>query len=310
MGRPFAAFGLAAGLYLFLTLALTWPLALHMGSRVPNDLGDSLLNMFLLAWDARVVPFSAQWWSLPQFYPIPGVMAFSEHLLGLSVITTPVIAATGSVLAAYNVAFLLSFFLSAITAHLLCFELTRRHDLAVVGALAYAFAPYRMSQFAHLQVLSAYWIPLALYALHRYLRAPRWRWAVLFVTSWLMQALACGYYLFYLSVLVGLWIAWFAIGRLRALDLGRLLAAWAVAIAALVPMAMGYVKYQSAYGLRRWPYEIQAFSADIASLLTAPQNLRLWGWLQIVQRPESELFPGLVLLLTIVAGAALAGAAA
>lgn len=97
---------------------------------------------------------------------------------------------------------------------------------------------------------------------------------------------------------------------MRARDLGRLLAAWAVAIAALIPMAMGYVQYQSAYGLRRWPYEIEAFSADIASLLTAPPNLRLWGWLQAVQRPESELFPGLVLPVTIIAGAALAWTAA
>ena len=52
------AFGLAAGLYLLLTIALTWPLLLHPGSRVPNDLGDSLLNMFLLAWDAHEVPFT------------------------------------------------------------------------------------------------------------------------------------------------------------------------------------------------------------------------------------------------------------
>ena len=56
--RPLVAFGLAAGLYFLLTVALTWPLLLHPGSRVPNDLGDSLLNMFLLAWNARVLPFT------------------------------------------------------------------------------------------------------------------------------------------------------------------------------------------------------------------------------------------------------------
>ena len=70
--RSRLAFGLAAGLYLLLTIALTWPLLLHPGSRVPNDLGDSLLNMFLLAWNAHEVPFTPQWWNLPQFFPIPG----------------------------------------------------------------------------------------------------------------------------------------------------------------------------------------------------------------------------------------------
>ena len=40
-------------------------------------------------------------------------MAFSEHLLGLSVITTPVILVSGNPLLAYNAAFFLSFPFSA-----------------------------------------------------------------------------------------------------------------------------------------------------------------------------------------------------
>ena len=231
MSRPRVAFGLAAALYFLLTVALTWPLVLHPGSRVPNDLGDSLLNMFLLAWDAREVPFTAHWWNLPQFYPIPGTMAFSEHLLGLSVIATPIIAATGNVLLSYNVAFFLSFPLCAIGAHLLTYQITRRHDLALVAGLAYGFAPYRMAQFAHIQVLSSYWMPFSLLGLHLFVQQPRWRYLALFAAAWYLQALACGYYLFYLSVLVGLWLLWFAVGRIRWADFGRLVLAWGIAIA-------------------------------------------------------------------------------
>ena len=252
--------------------------------------------MFLLAWDARELPFTAHWWNLPQFYPIPGTMAFSEHLLGLSVITTPIIAATGNVLLAYNVAFFLSFPLCAIGAHLLTYQITRRHDLALVAGLAYGFAPYRMAQFAHIQVLSSYWMPFSLLGLHLFVQQPRWRYLVLFAAAWYLQALACGYYLFYLSVLVGLWLLWFAVGRIRWADFGRLVLAWGVAVAALVPVAYGYLKYQGAYGLRRWPDEIQSFSADVASVLTASGNLRLWGWLQTIDRPESSLFPGLAMI--------------
>ena len=306
MRRSRVAFALAATLYCLLTIALTWPLVLHPGSRVPNDLGDSLLNMFLLAWNAREVPFSAGWWNLPQFFPAPGVMAFSEHLLGLSLIGTPVIVATGNVLLAYNVAFFLSFPLCAVGAHLLTWQLTRRHDLALVAGLAYAFAPYRMAQLAHIQVLSSYWMPFSLLGLHLFAAEPRWRHAALFAGSWYLQALACGYYLFYLSVLVGLWLVWFALARIRWQDMAKLLAGWGVAIAALIPVALGYVKYQQVYGLRRWPEEIEAFSADIASVLTAPGNLRLWGWLNIIDRPESSLFPGATLVILLIAGIVLA----
>ena len=310
MRRPFVAVGLAAGLYFLLTIALTWPLIRHAGSAVPNDLGDSLLNTFLLDWNSHVLPFTEKWWNLPQFYPVQGATAFSEHLLGLSLLATPVILATGNALLGYNVAFLLSFPLCALAAHLLCYHLTRRHDAGLIAGLAFGFAPYRMAQFAHVQVLSAYWIPLGLLGLHLFIKNPRWRWAILFAASWYLQALANGYYLFYFSVLVGLWVLWFAVGRSRWLDLAKLLAVWAVAAFALMPMALGYWKWQHAYGFRRWPGEIQSFSGDVASLLTAPPNLRLWGWLSIVKRPESEFFPGLTLALVIAAGLVLAWSAA
>lgn len=310
MRRLPVALALAAGFYLLLTVALTWPLALHFGDRVPNDLGDSLLNVFLMSWNARETPLTQAWWNLPMFHPIPGVMAFSEHLLGQAIFTTPIIAATDNPLLAYNVAFFVSFPLCALGAHLLGYEITRRHDLALVAGVAYGFAAYRMSQLAHIQVLSAYWIPLALLGLHRFVRTRRRRWAVLFAVSWLMQALACGYYLFYLSVLIGLWLLWFALGRLRWAELGFLLAAWAAAMLALAPVALGYLKFQRAYGLRRWPDEIESFSADVASILKAPANLRLWGWLNAVERPESDLFPGAGILLVIAAGVAVAWVAA
>lgn len=310
MRRLPVALVLAAGFYLLLTVALTWPLALHFGDRVPNDLGDSLLNVFLMSWNARETPLTDDWWNLPMFHPIPGVMAFSEHLLGLAIFTTPIIAATDNPLLAYNVAFFVSFPLCALGAHLLGYEITRRHDAALVVGVAYGFAAYRMSQLAHIQVLSAYWIPFALLGLHRFLRTRRRRWAVLFAVSWLMQALACGYYLFYLSVLIGLWLLWFAVGRIRWAALGVLAAAWGAAILALLPVALGYLRYQHAYGLRRWPDEIESFSADAASILKAPANLRLWGWMNAVERPESDLFPGAAILVVIAAGAALAWGAA
>ena len=310
MRRPLAAFGLAAGFYFVLTLALTWPLALTPGSVVPNDPGDSLLNTFLLAWNARVLPFTEHWWNLPQFYPVPGVTAFSEHLLGLSVLASPVIWATGNALLGYNVAFFLSFPFCALAAHALCYELTRRHDAGFIAGIAFGFAPYRMSQLAHVQVLSAYWIPLVLLGLHLFVRQGRWRWAVLFALSWWLQALANGYYLFFLSVLVGLWLIWFVVATRRWLVLAKILVAWSLAALAFVPLALGYLKWQSAYGLRRWPDEIQAFSPDVASLLSASRNLRLWGSLNVVDRPESQLFPGVTLVLMIAAGVVLAWSAA
>lgn len=303
MGR-LVAFGLAAVLYTALTTALTWPLALSPGRSVPNDLGDPLLNTYLLAWNARTLPLTERWWSVPQFYPQRGVTAYSEHLLGLSPLTTPVIWLTGNPLLAYNTAFFLSFVLCGLSAHVLAYVLTRRHDVGLLAGLAFAFAPYRMSQIAHLPVLSAYWMPLSLVGLHLYFADWRARWLVLFGVAWLMQALSCGYYLFYLSALIGLWLLWFVIGRERWSAVLRVMAVGMLAGLAMAPIASGYVTYQRAAGLRRSPDEIEAFSADIASVLKAPDSLWVWGWLDVVDRPESALFPGLTVVLLVLVGSA------
>jgi hypothetical protein len=296
----------AAALYVLLATVLTWPLVLHLGDRVPNDLGDPLLNAWIVAWNARSIPLTERWWNAPQFFPIEGTMAFSEHLLGLWPLTTPVIKMTRNPLLAYNLAFLLSFPLCALAGHALGWSLTRRHDAALVAGLAFGFAPYRAAQLAHVQVLSAYWMPLAFVGLHEYFRDRRLRWLALFGGAWLMQALTCGYYFFYLSVLVGLWLIWFVADRERWPHVARVLGVWVAAALALAPVFYGYWTYQRAYGFRRWPDEIAAFSADVASVLKAPDNLRFWSWLDVFDRPEAAIFPGLTVIVLIAAGLAVA----
>src|SRR5688572_470414 len=295
----------AAAVLAVLTCVYTWPLIGQVGSSVPHDRGDPLLVTWILWWSTHTTPLTAAWWNAPAFHPSPGVFAFSENLLGLAPISAPVIAITKSPLAGYNVAFLLSYLLSGLGAYMLAFVLTRRHDASFVSAVAFAFAPYRLSHTQHLQLLSSYWMPVAIAALHLFVAAPKWRWAALFAASWVMQALACGYYLFFLSIFVLLWLAWFAPGRLSIRDAARLGTAWAIAIGVLAPVLLGYRSIHAAYGFRRSPVELVNYSADIAGVLAASPDSLLWSWLRFSEGAESEIFPGLTIVLLLVAGLAM-----
>ena len=294
---------LAAAALAALTCAYTWPLAAHAGSVVPHDKGDPLLVTWILWWGAHTVPLTAAWWNAPAFYPSTGVLAFSENLLGLAPITAPIIAVTHAPLVAYNTAFLLSYLLSGLGAYLLAFVLTRRHDAAFVAAAAFAFAPYRLSHTQHLQLLSSYWMPVAIAALHLYITAPRWRWAALFAASWLLQALACGYYFFFLTIFVLLWLAWFAAGHLTRREWTRLLVTWFAAACLLAPVLLGYRSIHAFYGFKRSPVEIVNYSADVAGLWSVSPDSLLWGaTLRTGAGAESEIFPGLTLVLLLIAG--------
>lgn len=288
--KPWAA----AALYSGLTLLLAAPLLAHFGSAFPHDAADPALNEWILWWSTKHVPLTSAWWNAPMFYPATSVFAFSELLVGLLPITIPVQAATGSPLVAYNAAFLLSFPLCALAMYALAFELTRRRGAALVAGLAFAFAPYRMAQLSHLQVLAYYGAPLALVGLHRFTRTGERRWLALFGGAWLLQSLSNGYALFHVAVLIGLWILWFARTRTLALPI---IAAWAIASLPLAPILLEYNAVHSALHFSRSINEIRGFGLDLTDFVTASPDLALWGRVLSLPQPERAVFPGATLLL-------------
>lgn len=290
--------------YCGLTVVLTYPLILSMGSVLPNDAGDPALNTWILWWNTQTVPFTSAWWNAPAFYPAPGVLTFSENLLGLSLISTPLSWLGLGPQAAYNVVFLLTFPLSAIGAYLLTFELTERRDAAFIAGLLFGFAPYRIAHLPQIQSLASFPMPFALLGLHRYLRDPRPKWLALFAGGWFLQGLCNGYYLLFFSVFAGMWILWFASPWLRPRQFVAIGVAWLVAAVPMLPLLLHYRNVHAAFGFTRDFGTIRSFGADVAGLLFAAHHLALWGSLDVFSRAEGELFPGLTITLLVLAGVA------
>ena len=297
---------LAGAGYGLITFVLAFPLVRDIAGVLPNDLGDPVLNTWILWHNATTLPFTEAWWSPAVFYPAPDVLAYSEHLFGLSLLSTPVYWATGSPVVAYNVAFLLTFPLSGLAAYLLVFELTRRRDAAWLAGLAFAFAPYRMAHLAHVQVLASYWMPLGLFALHRYYRGAGRRWLLLFGVATLMNGLTNGYYLLFYPLLVLFWVLWFTPSEGWWRKTAAVAASGALACALLVPTLLHYQRAHDAIGLGRFPEEIRSFSADAAGLLSGPARSVVWSFSENIGQPEGTLFPGVTVVALV--GLALWGA--
>jgi len=256
---------LAFLVYCALTIALTYPLILQLGSVFPHDAGDPVLNTWILWWNAHAVPYTTSWWNAPFFSPVSGALAFSEHLLGLSVFATPIQWLGFSPAVAYNVVLLLTFPLCSIGAYLLVREFSQREDAAFIAGLVFGFAPYRIAQLAHIQVLAAWAMPFALLGLHRYVRDPRVRWLVLFGASWCLQALSNGYYLLFFGLVVGLWILWFAPPWRNRKTSAAIAAAWAIASLPLIPLLWQYQVIHQRFRFARDFGTMVFFGADVMS---------------------------------------------
>jgi hypothetical protein len=301
--QPFFAYALT--FYTMLACVLTYPLIWRLTSAVPHDLGDPLMSTSILWWNAHALPFTEHWWNGFAFYPAPGMLAFSDHRLGESLLATPLQWLGASPVTAYNLTLLAMFPLSAMAAHWLGFVLTRRHDAAAIAGLSFGFCPYRFAHLPHLELLAAFGMPAALAALHRYVDTHRRRWLVVFAVSLVLQGLCSSYYLVFFSILLGLWLLWFT-RRDDARSFVGILIAAACALVVLLPVILGYSRIHAYYGLARSFNEILTLSADVTSYLTAHTTSLLWGWTAKWAKPEGELFPGATVGLLAVAGAVLA----
>lgn len=291
-------------IYVALTVFLGRDVLANLATGIANDAGDPLFTAAILHWNARVLPLSHAWWQFPIFYPTPDTLAFSEHLLGLGVIATPISWITGNANVTYNVVTLLTFPLCAAAMFALVHRLTGSTAGAFVAGLAFAFSPYRISQLPHVQMLAAFWAPLALLGLHAYLASGKRRWLAVYGATWVLQAASNGYSLFFFSILIALWVAWFVLGQRRWRAIVEIAAATLVAVLPLVPVLFTYVTVHARHGFTRSVEEIEFFSADLAATLCAPPKLAFWGWLQSACRPEGELFPGAAVFLLAVLGVA------
>jgi hypothetical protein len=307
-----ASHALAA--YLAISIAATWPLVRGLGRDVAWDLGDSVLNMWILAWDCEQIrailggDFSrfATFFDANIFHPAPLTLAYSEHLIPQALQVFPVYLVSANPILCYNLVFLSTFVLSGLGMYLLVRELTGHALAGFVAGLLFAFAPYRLPQSSHVQVLSSQWMPFVFYGLTRYFETRRVRALAGASVALVAQNLSCGYYLLYFSpfgAAYAMWEVWRR-GLMRDRRTWIELCGAGVFVAvATAPFLLPYAELRDEVWGGRTIAEVSRFSADVYSYATAFSGQRIWGnLLHAYPKAEGELFPGAVPLLLALIG--------
>jgi hypothetical protein len=296
-----------------LTAVMTYPQILHMRDAV-NDEGDPLLNTWALAWVAHELPIApAHLFDANIFYPERHTLAFSEALLVPGIIVAPLFWAGVGRILIYNVAFLGAMILSGLGTVLLVAELTGRRGPALVAGIIFAFLPFRIDHYPHLQLQQTEWIPLALWSLHRLMRTALWRDAItlgILTACQLLSSLYFGIFLVpYLGVIAVMLLVTGAEGlphtawNRRALTprIVALAAAGIVCLAIVAPVGRGYLAARRVVG-ERSAEEVTGGSARWRNYLSAPSVNAVYGrWSEVFGGSERRLFPGFVAIALAIA---------
>ncbi len=170
---------------LLLAILTSWPLVLHMGSRIAPDLGDPVRTAWEIAWVGHAMLHDPlHIFSSNAFYPHPFSLAFSDSLLGYG---PAAFFGSGTIaaLVRYNLLFLWAWSLCFVGAYMLARELGLRRIGAAAAGLAFAYAPYRVTEAGHLHVISSGGFVLAMFLLLRgYRRDSR----KMVLAGWLLSA--------------------------------------------------------------------------------------------------------------------------
>ena len=269
--RPSAREALAVvGAFGIVAVATTWPLVLRLGDALPVSRNDPLLNALLLAWDAdRLLHGLQGWWNLPIFHPYTYGLAFSENLLGIALFTAPIQWLTGNPVVTYNLAYLASYVLAGGGMYLLASSLTGSRPAAAVAGVLFVFVPFRAQEAGHLQSLMYGWMPIGLWALHRYFATGHRTALAGFAAAFLLAGLSNGHFFYFFAAVVVIVAGLELIFRVRSRPrmLIELPAAAAIMFAAVLPVMLGYLAARDLYGMQRSRQEVISYAANSVAWL-------------------------------------------
>jgi len=291
----------AVVLYAALTVALTWPLLTQL--RIV-DPGDSAFFAWEIGWELHAL--KTDWASLPHaniFHPLRYTLGMDEPVLGTTLLVLPFALFTDDAVLLFNLARLLTFFLSALAAWALARELGCSQGTALFAGAAFAFSPIRTDQIAHLSTLGTQWLPLLLLFIHRFARTGLWGDALLAALFFVLETLACGYHgLIALAVVppLALVLLW---GRWRHLP--RAVVSAAAAGLLLLPLFALHRTALEPERYARGEEETVFFSASLESFLATTSWNRIYGDLTEPFRAvgPNNLFPGVVVPGLVLLGA-------
>jgi hypothetical protein len=303
-----------------LALLTTWPLVLHMSTRIEPDLGDPVRTAWEIAWVGHALLHSPlHVFDSNAFYPHPLSLAFSDSLLGYGP-TAFFGSGTVAALVRYNLLFLFAWSLCFIGAWFLARELGAGRIGAAVAGAAFAYAPYRVTEAGHLHVISSGGVALSLFLLLRgYRRSSRG----LLIAGWLVAAwqMSLGFTLglqfaYMLAIFAVIAVVWWWRAEKRPALPRNLVAITCIGIALCgvvsVYQARPFLKVASEYPTaKRTLKEVENYSSNPWAWLSASSENRVWGGAtagareHVHSKNEDVFFPGgLIAVLALIGLAA------
>jgi hypothetical protein len=189
--------------YIALSLAFCHPLVLHLSTDVAGRYVDTRVFQWNNWWVKHALLDRLDLdYTRYLYYPSGASLVTHNMNWVSSLLTVPLDLAFGP-LVAYNLSFLLTFFLTGYTTYLLVRRLAGHRGAAFLAGLVFAFAPYHVSgNFdGQMNLANVQWIPLCVLFLLRIVDHRRWQDAIAAGVFGALASLDCWFF----AIFLGMW---------------------------------------------------------------------------------------------------------
>jgi len=293
------------GIFVVLAVIHTWPLAYAPGRLSRNDVADTVLHEWILAWVAhQLVTNPLHLFDANIFYPERYTLAYSDHLIVQSLMGAPLTWAGFSPVFVHNVVLIAGYALTGWTTAYVLTRWTGSRAAGVLSGSLVAFSAFTLTRLPQIQDLHFEFFPLVLLALDRLLVNSRMRDALALAGWYVLQSLTGTYLMVFTAIsIVAATLArpreWLG-GRFAAVAPKAAVAA-AIAIAVLTPFLLPYLVVSREAGLSRSLAETARYSAVLTDYFAAAGRIHFETWSRRFWDGDG-LFPGLTsMLLAVVA---------
>ena len=197
--------------FLALTIAVTWPLAVHFRDRVPGFyVADNYEYLWKMWWFKHsLINLGSSPLHAPDiFYPQGFDLAHAELTPLHTIVGLPLTMVWGE-LVTYNAFALLSFVLGGWATYQLVHYLTHNPWSGILAGTVFALSPYHVVRYGGiLPLMAVEGLPVFFLGVELWLGEQRLRWAVVAAFGYALSAWASLYYAFALGLLGALYVLW------------------------------------------------------------------------------------------------------
>jgi len=260
-------------LFIFLAIIfLNIPIS-KINTQLPEHV-DAYLVSWIWSWEDHILLTDPlNFFNSNIFAPFENTLAYTEIMLGSFLLAWPILIIFNNPILAYSIVVLLTFAISGLGMYLLIYYLTKNKLAALLAALIYAFAPFKLiHSIGHLH-LTGMWLPYVFLYLHKFFRIQTWK-NILLLTLFVILVFLTGFHYFiFLPIIILVFFFTYYLSksfRFNKDNIKKIILSLTILVLIFTPIILPFIQLKEEYNFVRSIETIEAYSPDLIDYLIPP----------------------------------------